>query len=258
MAEDEIIFLGTGGARVVVATQLRATGGILFYLDGKLILVDPGPGSLIRFLQYGRPHRISRLRVFIITHRHIDHSSDINVMIDGLTEGGKKKRGILFGPADALNQDPVVLKFYQGLLEKIIIIEEGASCQLDNLKIGFPISHQHGVETYGITFHLPDYSIGYITDTKYFPSISNYYKNDILIINVLRPEPIEYDHLYVPDVEKILNRTRPALAIITHFGMMMLKKNPFKIAAELSKKSRVKVIAAKDGMRIKPSEQLNG
>ena len=50
--DDEVIFLGTGGARYVIATQLRATGGMLFRAGGKNIVVDPGPGSLLRFLDY--------------------------------------------------------------------------------------------------------------------------------------------------------------------------------------------------------------
>ena len=37
---DEIVFLGTGGARYVIAKQMRATGGILFRIHGKNILVS--------------------------------------------------------------------------------------------------------------------------------------------------------------------------------------------------------------------------
>ncbi|MCK4452764.1 MBL fold metallo-hydrolase, partial [candidate division WOR-3 bacterium] len=51
-AVDEVIFLGTGGARYVIAKQLRATGGMFFRINGKNILVDPGPESLCRLLTY--------------------------------------------------------------------------------------------------------------------------------------------------------------------------------------------------------------
>ncbi|HHT9154100.1 MAG TPA: hypothetical protein ACFYEM_11335, partial [Candidatus Hypogeohydataceae bacterium YC40] len=43
-----IKFLGTAGARFVVSTQLRASGGIWFSLDGVNIIGDPGPGCLVR------------------------------------------------------------------------------------------------------------------------------------------------------------------------------------------------------------------
>ncbi|RKX69832.1 MBL fold metallo-hydrolase [candidate division WOR-3 bacterium] len=258
MADDEIIFLGTGGARVVIATQLRATGGLLFYLSGRLILVDPGPGSLIRFLQYAKPYRINKLDVLILTHRHIDHTSDVNVIIDALTEGGKKRKGILFAPKDAVEDDPVVLKYHQRALKEMIKIKAGLEYRIDALSIRFPIEHLHGVETYGVVFATPNYSIGYITDTKYFPELASTYRNDILIINVLRPEPMDYPHLYLPDAEKVIKKTKPSLAVITHFGMVMLRKNPFRIAKELSEKTKVRVIAAKDGMRIRPSDYLDG
>ena len=50
--KDEIVFLGTGGARYVIAKQLRATGGMLFRIGGRNVLVDPGPESLHRLLTY--------------------------------------------------------------------------------------------------------------------------------------------------------------------------------------------------------------
>lgn len=257
MDDDEITFLGTGGARVVVANQLRATGGLLFYLEGNLIMVDPGPGSLVRFHQYGRPHRINKLRAIILTHRHIDHSADINVICDALTEGGKKKRGILFAPDDALNDDPVVLKYYQRAIKETTIIKPDKDYPLDGLTINFPIRHHHGVETYGVIFKMSDYTIGYIADTDYFKELKDVYRCDILIINVLRPKITRFPHLSVPEARKIIKPIHPKLAIITHFGMAMIKKNPFRIAKELSKKTGVKVIAAKDGMRINPRDYLN-
>jgi len=51
-ALDEVIFLGTGVSRYVIAKQLRATGGMLFRINGKNILVAPCPESLYRLLTY--------------------------------------------------------------------------------------------------------------------------------------------------------------------------------------------------------------
>jgi len=38
-----IIFLGTGGARIVVAKQVRASGGMWVAINGTNLLLDPGP-----------------------------------------------------------------------------------------------------------------------------------------------------------------------------------------------------------------------
>jgi phosphoribosyl 1,2-cyclic phosphodiesterase len=57
----------------------------------------------------------------LLTHKHLDHSGDINVMIEAMTEGGFKKRGVLFAPRDALEEDPVVLKYAMGYVENTSI-----------------------------------------------------------------------------------------------------------------------------------------
>ena len=44
---DKITFLGSGGGRIVVAHQLRSTGGFVINIGTKQIHVDPGPGALV-------------------------------------------------------------------------------------------------------------------------------------------------------------------------------------------------------------------
>jgi len=39
------------------------------------------------------------------------------------------------------------------------------------------------------------------------------------------------------------------VAILTHFGMTMLRAKPWEVAAALEQETAVKVIAARDGMR---------
>ena len=55
----------------------------------------------------------------ILTHRHLDHSNDINVMIEAMTNGGFKKKGIVFAPSDALEEDPVILEYFRDHVDKI-------------------------------------------------------------------------------------------------------------------------------------------
>ena len=46
-------FLGTGGARFVVAKQIRASGGMWMRFGETQIHIDPGPGALVRALGTG-------------------------------------------------------------------------------------------------------------------------------------------------------------------------------------------------------------
>ena len=43
-----IKFLGTAGARFVMIKQLRASGGLWVSSGETNILIDPGPGSIVR------------------------------------------------------------------------------------------------------------------------------------------------------------------------------------------------------------------
>ncbi|HID92741.1 MAG TPA: MBL fold metallo-hydrolase [bacterium (Candidatus Stahlbacteria)] len=247
---DRIIFLGTAGARVTVFKQIRASGGIWLTLDDTNILIDPGPGSLIRCLRSKAKLNPENLDAIILSHKHLDHSADVNVMIEAMTGGGFKKKGILFAPIDALEQDPVVLRYLRNYPDKIEILREGAKYTVKNVKFTTPIRHIHGVETYGINFVDKRASLSYITDTRYFEAISNHYKGDILIINVVRLKPSQYDHLCLEDAKNIIKTVNPKLAILTHFGMTMIKAKPWELADKLSSELGTKVIAASDGMSL--------
>jgi len=247
---NRIIFLGTAGARVTVFKQVRASGGIWLTLDDTNILIDPGPGSLVRCLRSKAKLNPEELNAIILSHKHLDHSADVNVMIEAMTGGGFKKKGILFAPMDALEQDPVVLRYLKNYLNKIEILREGSEYTVKKVKFTTPVRHIHGVETYGINFVDKNISLSYITDTRYFEAIPNHYKGKVLIINVVRLKPSQYDHLCLEDAKNIIKAVNPKLAILTHFGMTMIRAKPWELAEKLSSELDTKVIAASDGMNL--------
>lgn len=248
---NKIKFLGTAGARFVVMKQLRASGGIWLTLDETNVMIDPGPGCLVRCLSSKPKLNPMDLDGIILTHRHIDHSNDVNIMIEAMTNGGFKKKGIVFAPKDAIEDDPVILKYIRNHVEKIEILKEKQDYKIGNISFSTPVKHLHRVETYGLNINGKSNTISIITDTKYFKGIESFYKGEILIINVvLFEEKPEIDHLSLKDAEKILSINKPKLGILTHFGMTMIKSKPWEIAEDLSKKLNVKVIAAGDGMEI--------
>ena len=248
---DFIKFLGTAGARFVMIKQLRSSGGIWVSLDDTNILIDPGPGSLIRCLSSKPRLDPKNLDGIILTHRHIDHSNDINLMIEAMTNGGFKKKGKVFAPKDALEDEPVIFRYAREQVEEVIELHEGEEYSIKNVRFDTPVRHLHGVETYGINIYGKGITISLISDTKYFDGLESFYKGDILILNVIRLEPRDdILHLSLKDAEKIISKNRPKLSVLTHFGMTMLKAKPWEIAENLSKKLNLKVVAANDGMVI--------
>lgn len=251
--------MGTAGARIVVSRQARASGGLWYSLDGSDFIVDPGPGSLVRCTSSRPRLDPAKLKGIILTHKHLDHSGDINIMIEAMTNGGFNKRGKLFLPADALGEEGVVYKYLQGFVEEIVMLHEGKEYELGRITFSTPLRHIHSVETYGLNIRYSGGTISHVADTRFFPELTQYYRGDVLILNVVRYEPDgavkrDIDHLKFADAEKIISEVKPKLAVLTHFGMTMLRAKPWELAAQLQKSLGVKVIAARDGMKINLDE----
>lgn len=249
-----IKFLGTAGARFVVARQLRYSAGVFINIHGRNIILDPGPGTLLRAAKSRPPIDLERLDAIILSHKHIDHSNDINILIDAMTEGGLKRRGKVFAPGECIDgEDAVILRYLRGYPEQIVELKEANEYKIDeNLVFRTSISHQHGAQTYGIKFTFAGKVISFLVDTRFFPQLIDAYRDsDLLVINLVRYKPhssADVMHLTAQDAERIIASIGPKTTILTHFGLSMLRAGPLKVAEELSKKTGTKVIAANDGM----------
>jgi phosphoribosyl 1,2-cyclic phosphodiesterase len=260
--QDFIKFLGTAGARFVVSRQLRASGGLWLSIGGEEILIDPGPGSLVKCLSSRPKLDPFILSGVILTHRHLDHSNDINVIIEAMTDGGRKKKGFLYAPGDVFSlPDPVVQTYVRSFLEKIDYLEKGKLIYHPSFTLGTPVRHHHPVETYGLRFSLPYGNVSLIADTKFFPGLIDHYQgSDVLIINVvIFHEYVDNRifHLHFKQVVEIIKSIRPKVAVLTHFGMTMLQQKPYLLAQNLQDKLGIKVIAASDGMTLTLKNLIN-
>ncbi len=254
-----IKFVGTAGARFVVMKQLRASGGVWLSSGGTNLYIDPGPGALVRCLNSKPKLDPSALDGVLLSHKHLDHSGDVNVMIEAMTEGGFKKRGVLFVPGDALGEDPVVFKYVRHYVKEIVILRENSQYQIGDISFSTARRHRHRVETYGLNFKVGSRSISWITDTRFFPELPGLYQGELLVIHVVRFKPIgdePIDHLSVEDVKTILKEAKPKLAVLTHFGMTMIQAKPWVVAAEIEEELGMRVIAASDGWKLNLEEVL--
>lgn len=249
--ENYIKFLGTAGARFVMIKQLRASGGIWVSYKGTNVIIDPGPGSIVRCATSKPKLDPTILDGIILTHKHLDHSNDINVMIEAMTEGGFKKRGTVFVPSDALEIEPVISSHVRSFPESIVILEESKQYEIGNIKFTTPKKQLHSVETYGLKFLFDKLTVSLIADTRYFEGIEDFYKADIIIINLVFFEPRPgIDHLNIEEAKRIIKGINPDTAILTHFGMSMLKKKPHELAEKMKEELGINVVAAYDGMKL--------
>jgi len=239
----------------MIISQMLASGGLWLNLGGTEILLDPGPGSIVQ----AKKRRLNpeNLSAIIVSHRHLDHSADANIMVEAMTQGGLRKHGAFFAPLEALETEPVIFNYLRRRLERIEPLSAGRSYNIGNANFSTPVRHIHGAENYGFVFHTDKHKVACITDTSYFPELAQHYRSDLLIMNVVFLEPktginaddMPIQHLCLPVVERLVKEIKPQAAVITHFGMGMWRARPEKIAAELTRKTGVRVIAARDGMK---------
>lgn len=256
MADENFIkFLGTAGARFVVAKQLRYSGGVFLHLKGQKVILDPGPGTLVRCARSRPKIDPTRLDAVILTHAHIDHSNDVNVMADAMVSGGFKRRGALFAPSDCLEgENAVVLNYVRQYLDRIEPLKPETKYQVGPLSFHTSVRHKHGVETYGLKFDLNGRTLAFLMDTEYFDGLAKSYADaEVLVMNVVRryhPQDRKIQHLSMEEAREILSQIRPEKTIITHFGMTMIKAKPWEVAAELAEELGLDVRAASDGMKL--------
>jgi ribonuclease BN (tRNA processing enzyme) len=254
MAEKEmnaLTFLGTSGARFVMIKQLRASGGIWVQCGGTSVLIDPGPGSLVRCCGHSPRLDPESLDAIILTHRHLDHCADINVMIEAMTEGGFKKKGVVFCPQEALSDDPVIFRYLRDFPERIEILQENREYSVKEFRFFTRARHRHPAETYGLVFSLGGTRIALVADTDYFPGLAQQYQADILILPVVFYDTRQdIEHLSLPEAKEVIRQIGPRKVIFTHFGMSMLSHDPAALAGQASLETGVEVVAPEDGMTV--------
>jgi ribonuclease BN (tRNA processing enzyme) len=250
--ENYIRFLGTSGTRFIMLSQRRASGGIWFSYNGCKGVIDPGPGSLVQICAANPELSPEDIKFLILTHRHIDHCSDLNVLAEGMTLRSREKKGEILLTDDSTEEgDSVLLGYIAKKIRRIHRHRDGKTTELSGgATVESVIHSHHGVQCYGLIFRCPGLpSWGVISDTAALPHFPARYKDcDIIIMNVTMLFPwSRLDHLSLPDAASLLQAIHPKLALLTHMGGMLLDYGAPQIEAKLSS-NNTKVIAASDGL----------
>jgi ribonuclease BN (tRNA processing enzyme) len=94
--------------------------------------------------------------------------------------------------------------------------------------------------------------VSYVSDTQLVEQVIKAHRNSrILIACVTRPlgQRIPH-HLSTEDAGYLIEKIKPELAIITHFGMRVIQENPETQAKWIEDRCGVKTIAARDFMTL--------
>ncbi len=236
----------------MVARQLRYSAGTWLELGHTQLLLDPGPGTLLRARRARPPLYPEKLSAILLSHKHLDHAADVNVLVEALTEGGRQQRGTLLAPRDALEgEDPIVLRYLRGFLDRIALWEQDRDVVVGDIAIR-PVRHQHSVDTFGLVLTAPEGRIGFVVDGKLTPDLARHYAGCALLVlnTVLLDWNPDIEHLCYPQALEMVQEVRPRLAVLTHFGMTMLRAGPRKLAQKATEQLGLPVIAATDGLTL--------
>ncbi len=254
-----ITFLGTGGGRFTTIYQVRATGGI--YIEtGINIHIDPGPGALVQMHR----HKINPTKtdVLLVSHGHTDHYTDVEVLIEAITNGGTKKKGILAASKSVIEGyddfEPIITSYHRGLVDKVVVMEPGKSFRHKGVKISATRCFHNDPTTVGFKIDTKDGVISYIADTDFDEKLIRSSKGArVLILSVTRPlgAKIPY-HLSTREAAQIIEKVEPEIAVLTHFGLKMVEANPDFQADWIWKETGVRTIAADDGMVIEVGKRI--
>ncbi|MBW2992191.1 hypothetical protein KY345_03160 [Candidatus Woesearchaeota archaeon] len=258
--QSTLIFLGTGGDSFTVGRQSHGSGGILIFNDDVKLHIDPGPGTLNRLKAGGVSPRDTT--AIICTHKHIGHCNDLNAYIDAMTHNGLDKRGVVLASNSVINgterEHAYLTEFHKDCVERVITLMPGAKVAVESFEIRATNTIHADESCVGLIVQTPDAVIGYTSDTQYSNDLAKEYEGcDILVLNVLYPLGSNKEEcqngLSSDDAINIIRKAKPKLAVITHFGIKILKADIINEAREIHKQTGVQTIAAKDGMGIIPS-----
>lgn len=216
------------------------------------IHVDPGPGALVRALAHVPPCNPRELAAIALSHKHLDHSGDVNAVIEAMTSGGFRRRGALLAPADAFDDDPVVLPYAGRFVERVERLHASSGPYVvGDVEIFTSMRHVHAVQTYGLHFVHGGLRLAYLPCGRYVEELAADYAAhhpDVLIVNVLRyADQMNVDHLTWQDARRIVAEVRPKVAVFQHFGTKMLEADPPRLASQLEDELGLRAIAAYDG-----------
>ncbi|MEM2944279.1 MAG: MBL fold metallo-hydrolase [Methanomassiliicoccales archaeon] len=244
-----ITFLGTGGGRFATIYQARSTGGI-YIDDGARFHVDPGPGAIVAMKRLSIDP--AKTDAILVSHCHLDHYSDAEILIEGMTCGGFGRRGYLLASKSVIEGEgrfgPAISRYHLSMVKNVKTVKPRDEIPVGDVTVEVTPTKHSDPTTVGFRFHTSSGIISYVSDTEIDKKVIEFHRGcRILVLCVTRPlgSRITY-HLNTEDAAEFVKLIRPEIAILTHFGMKVLDDGPEKQAEYIERESGVLTRAMSD------------
>ena len=123
---DYIHFFGTTGNKDIFFKNIRQAGGLLFNIDKTRIIIDPGVNTFYKYINSYQDEKIDGI---ILSHIHIDHSNDLNIFVELMTNEGEYKTGTLILPNQAI-EERILQPYVRDFPKEIYITKPNPSQKL--------------------------------------------------------------------------------------------------------------------------------
>ena len=253
-------FLGTGGGRHTTMFQARSTGGFLIETGGSRIHVDPGPGALTNMCQIG--YDLRQTDAIIVSHCHPDHYSDAQVAIEGMTYGGWRRRGEVYGSVSVMEGfqglGPMMSPYHKNLAERTFVLRPGDEYDIAGLRTEIMKADHSDPTNVGFRFNTDNGVVSYVSDTYYSDGIAEQYKGSrVVFLPITTPSGNRIPgHMCTDDAIPFLNIVKPELCIFIHLGIVMLKHDPVKQAKMVEDATGIRTIPGEDLMTLDVGKEL--
>lgn len=249
--------LGAGGA---VPTAERGPAAYWIELDGHGLLLDPGPGALVRLMrQPAGPASVDQIGTVLLSHLHLDHTADLAPLLFAQHSVLARQEGtlLLAGPRgtaaflDQLRQ--VYGDWLEPRLRRLDVREVSAGDSLalpGGVATALPAHHPvPRLASDGLGWLFEDHQghrLAYTGDTGPCADQERAIGAcDLLLAECSTPDDLAIDtHLSPASVSQLVGNTRPGRVVLTHLYPLVASQAPeLAVAAATG----VRTVAARDG-----------
>lgn len=225
------LILGAGGA---VPTPTHCPAAYWITVDGRAILLDPGPGALVRLVKSGRADAgVDAVEMVLLSHLHPDHSADLMPLLFAAHSPIVKNQNPLqvFGPRGLKELLAALGAIYGSWLEPrnralevlewtdekaSLVLPEGGRVSL------FATNHPQdrlSQQTLGYVFEDREgHKVVFSGDTGPCAALNEAARGaDLLVVECSTPDEWAIEgHLHPTAVAELCREARPARVVLTH------------------------------------------
>lgn len=251
--------LGAGGA---VPTPTHSPAAYWVKMDNQGLLLDPGPGALVRLLKSGLQDRgVDGIETILLSHLHPDHTADlVPLLFAAHSPIGRNPNPIrLYGPSGLKALLGQLKAIYGSWLEPRNRVLEVFEWDLSDEPLGLtnggrvrPFRTVHpqdrlSDETLGYIFHdAVGKKVVYSGDTGPCAALNEAaHRADLLVVECSTPDELAVPgHMFPRVIAELCREANPARTVLTH---QYPAAAALDLATELNEQCPGEIIQAVDG-----------